>query len=423
MKNKLLSLFGLLLIASMILTACGGGAAPTQAPAATQAPATQAPAATEAATQAATEAATQAPAAEPIEITFWHAYGTGSAEEQALTKVLEQAKTDLPQYKINVLQVPFNDIYNKYRTDVASGAGPDMFIAPNDSLGDDARNGLLADITDLAKSKLGDYAPLSVDGMTVDGKLYGIPESLKAVVFWYNKDKIPTPPATTDDLKKLMDNGTPVGIAFSCYHVWGFYNAFGGKIFDENWKIVADQGNGVTDAMKYLNALYQDAKKNSWPKTDSDALAPFTEGTIAAVTNGNWALGDYRAALGDKLGVAPLPAGPGGNAAPLLGVDGYYINPNSANKEAAIDVALYLTGAKAEEIMMKDAGHVPAITTVKVTDPILQSLLDAFKNGYVRPQVPQLNNYWSNFCGNDQVFEKGTDPGEWVKTATANANK
>ena len=423
MKTKLSMLFGLLLIASMVLTACGG-AAPTQAPA-TQAPATQAPAtqaATEAPTQAATEAATQAPA-QVTEVTLWHAYGTGSAEEQALTKVIEQAKTDLPQYKINVLQVPFNDIFNKYRTDVASGAGPDMFVAPNDSLGDDARNGLIADITDLAKDKLGDYAPLSVEGMTVDGKLYGIPESLKAVVFWYNKDKIQTPPATTDDLKKLMEGGTPVGIAFSCYHYWGFYNAFGGKIFDDNWKIVADQGTGVTDAMTYLNDLYQIAKKNSWPKTDTDSLAPFTDGTIAAVTNGNWAMGDYRAALGDKLGMAPLPAGPKGPAAPLLGVDGYYINPNSENKEAAINVALYLTGAKAEEIMMKDAGHVPAITTVNVTDPLIQGLLDAFKNGYVRPQVPQLGNYWSNFCGPDQIFEKGVAPADWVKTATANANK
>ena len=50
-------------------------------------------------------------------------------------------------------------------------------------LGDDARAGLIADITDLGMSKLGDYAPLSVEGMQVDGKLYGIPESLKAVAF------------------------------------------------------------------------------------------------------------------------------------------------------------------------------------------------------------------------------------------------
>ncbi len=414
MKKSLWTVLSLLLIASVLLTACGTAA--TEVPAATEAPATEAPAATEAPT------ATEPPAA-PVEVTFWHAYGTGSAEEMALTKVLDQAAKDLPNIKINVLQVPFNDIYNKYRTDVASGAGPDMFIAPNDSLGDDARNGLIADITDLAAGKLGDYTPLSIDGMTVDGKLYGIPESLKAVVFWYNKDMIQTPPATTDELKALMEGGTEVSISYGCYHHFGFFSAFGGKIFDENWKVIADQGTGVTDAMTYLNDLYQISKKNSWPKNDSDGLAPFTEGKAAAITNGNWAMGDYKAALGDKLGVAPLPAGPAGPATPFLGVDGFYFNPNSQNKEAALEVALYLTGKMAQETMMNEAGHVPANTTVEVTDPLIQGLLDAFANGYVRPQVPQLGLYWSNFCGTDEVFEKGVAPADWVKTATANANK
>jgi hypothetical protein len=34
-----------------------------------------------------------------------------------------------------------------------------------------------------------------------------------------------------------------------------------------------------------------------------------------------------------------------------------------------------------------------------------------------------LGLYWSNFCGTDEVFEKGTAAADWVSTATANANK
>ncbi len=414
MKRSMFVLFSVAAVMAMLLSACGTPAttqppAPTQPPAATQPPATEAP------------TATQAPTVAPIEVTFWHAYGTGSAEETALTAVLAKAAVDLPQYKINVLQVPFNDIFNKYRTDVAAGGGPDMFVAPNDSLGDDARAGLLADITTLAEGKLGDYAPLSVEGMKVDGKLYGIPESLKALAFWYDKTKLATPPATTDDLLKLMQDGTPISISYGCYHQWGFYGAFGGTVFDANNNVAADN-QGMIDAMTYLNKLYQISKANGWPKTDSDGLAPFTEGKVVAITNGNWAMGDYQNALGDKLAVAPLPAGPKGPATPLLGVDGYYINPNSPNQAAAIDVALYLTGATAEAEMM-NAGHVPAITTANVTNPLLKSLVDIFKNGYVRPQFPQMGKYWSNFCGTDQVFEKGTDPATWLKDGTAASNK
>jgi arabinogalactan oligomer/maltooligosaccharide transport system substrate-binding protein len=389
MKSKISILISLMVISTMILSACGGGGG----------------------------GGTQ------TEVTFWHAYGTGSAEEVALAKVLEAAATDLPQYKINVLQVPFNDIYNKYRTDVAAGGGPDMFIAPNDSLGDDARAGLIADITEIAKGKLGDYTPLSVEGMSVEGKLYGIPESLKAVVLWYNKDMIATPPATTDELKALMEGGTEISLSYGCYHHFGFFGAFGGQVFDDSWKVVADSNSGVSDAMAYLNDLYQISKANSWPKNDSDGLAPFSEGKAAAITNGNWAMGDYKKALGDKLGVAALPAGPGGSANPMLGVDGFYFNPNSANMAGALEVALYLTGAKAQQIMMDEAGHVPANTKVTVGDPLIKSLLAAFETGYVRPQVPQLGLYWSNFCGTDEVFEKGTAAADWVKTATENANK
>ncbi|MGZ9235717.1 MAG: hypothetical protein ACXW4E_09340, partial [Anaerolineales bacterium] len=85
--------------------------------------------------------------------------------------------------------------------------------------------------------------------------------------------------------------------------------------------------------------------------------------------------------------------------------------------------ALYLTGKNAQEIMMNEAGHVPANTTVEVTDSLVQSLLDAFEDGYVRPQVPELGLYWSNFCGTDEVFEAGVAADEWVTTATTNANK
>jgi arabinogalactan oligomer/maltooligosaccharide transport system substrate-binding protein len=244
------------------------------------------------------------------------------------------------------------------------------------------------------------------------------------VVLWYNKEMIDTPPATTDELKALMEGGTPVSISYGCYHHYGFFNAFGGQIFDDSWTVVADANSGVSDAMAYLNDLYQISKAEGWPKNDSEGLAPFTEGTVAAITNGNWAMGDYRKALGDNLGVAPLPAGPAGAAAPLLGVDGFYFNPNSSNLEAALEVALYLTSPAAQEIMMTDAGHAPVRTDMEVTDPLVQSTLDAFDVGAtIRPQVPELGLYWSNFCGTDEVFEKGVAAEEWVTTASTNANK
>jgi arabinogalactan oligomer/maltooligosaccharide transport system substrate-binding protein len=180
----------------------------------------------------------------------------------------------------------------------------------------------------------------------------------------------------------------------------------------------------MINAVTYLDELYQIAKKNSWTVTDTDGYAAFTSGKAALITNGNWAMGDYRTALGDKLAVTSLPIGPAGYAKPMLGVDGFYINPNSQNKEAAVKLALYLTNQASQTVMMNEAGHVPVRTDVQVTDPLIKGLVDAFNIGNTaRPQVPQLDKYWGNFCDTDQVFLAGVSPTDWLKTATENANK
>ncbi len=40
-----------------------------------------------------------------------------------------------PGLTINVVEQPFDQIFLKWRTDVAAGEGADMFIAPNDEPG------------------------------------------------------------------------------------------------------------------------------------------------------------------------------------------------------------------------------------------------------------------------------------------------
>lgn len=435
--NKKIALGSLLLVSSLILSACGAAATPTAVPpkptdapkpAATTAPAvppTAAPAPTAVPPTAVPPTATP----KPVEVTFWHAYGTGSAEEVAMGELVKTAAAspDLAGIKINVLQIPFNDIFNKYRTDVAAGGGPSMFIAPNDDLGNDARGKLIADITDLAKGKLDGYGKLSVEGMSLDGKLYGIPESLKAVAMYYNKDLVKEVPKTTDDLLKAVQGGAKVSLSLGCYHYYGFFSAFGGKIFDDKYVVVNTPENqaNITAAYKFLNDWWVIGKKAGLPKTDGDAAAPFREGKIAATFNGNWALGDYQKALGDKLGVAAIPAGPKGAASPMLGVDGFYFNPNNKadTAQAALKVALFLTNAASQKVMAEKAGHVPARTGIAYNNPLVKAFEDTFPSAYVRPQAASLGKYWGNFCGDGDIFDKGVAPADFVKKAFEGAVK
>ncbi len=337
--------------------------------------------------------------------------------------IVKRVRNELPDVTVHLLRVPFTELFTRYEEAVQAGKGPDMILAPNDSLGDEARKGLIADITDLSRRKLDGYDAKALDGMTVDGKLYGIPESSKAVVFWYNKKLLPSPPATTDELKALMEGGTPVGVIYHCYYSFGFYGSFGGQLFDQNWRFTADNG-GFAQGAAYLQDLYQISTANKWPTDEAYGLNRFRLGNIVGITNGNWAMVDYRNALGSKLAVAPLPAGPNGDpATPFLGTDGFYFNPNSTYQDVAVDVALHFTNAVSQKEWMDRAGHVPVRTDVPITDPLIKGLVDAFQNAYVRPQVPQMANYWSNFCNMNDLLQGDAPAADWVKVANDNANK
>ena len=95
-----------------------------------------------------------------------------------------------------------------------------------------------------------------IDGMTVDGHLYGVPESFTAVALYYNKSMIATPPSTTDELLSLVLGGDKLvtdGMD-GAYYFYGFWNAFGGQLMDDTGRCIADQG-GFVPAVQYLSDL------------------------------------------------------------------------------------------------------------------------------------------------------------------------
>ncbi|GAB4439634.1 MAG: extracellular solute-binding protein [Chloroflexi bacterium OHK40] len=424
--KRSLSLFTVIALFAMILAACGGqqAAQPTTAPAATEAPA--APAATEA---PAAPAATEAPAAGgetgmmPVtgSVTLWHAYGTGSAEETAINTLIENARAAYPEATINVLQIPFDQIFNKFNTEVSAGGGPDMFIAPNDSLGSQVRQGLLADLTEYIPAlEAENVSPTAIEGMTVDGVLYAIPESFKAVALYYNKSKVATPPTTTDELLAAVQGGNKLVLNQNAYHNFGWLPAFGGTLMDDTGKCVADQAGG-TEWLTYLKTLKGEANVTfSTDGGQADSL--FKDGQADMIINGPWALGDYRNALGDDLAVAPMP-GATNPAGPLTGVDGFYVSINSPNIPGAVALAMFLTSKESMQVYVDQAGHVPARTDIEISDPNVAGFAEASATGFPRPQVPELDNFWGPFGDAvTKVLDGGADPAAAITEACATMN-
>jgi len=387
---------------AIVAAACGGGA--TSAPTGT--PAASAP----------TESA--APTDEPTlsgEITLWHSYGSGGGETGALNTVLDTVRTANPDLTITVVEQPFDQIFNKWRTDVAAGGGPEMFIAPNDSLGQDAREESLMNLDEwlVGNAALDGYLPVSIDGSKVDGSFYMVPESLKAVAMWYDATEIANPPTTTDELLAAVEAGEiQIGINQGPYHQFGWSGAFGGALLNDDGSCAAADA-GFAEAFAFLEEL-KDA--GGVFNTDGNALkTQFQTGEINAIIDGPWQTADFRTAfdtLGHELAVAPIPDGPSGSANPFTGTDGWYINPNldTDQAELAVNVALAMTSAASMQVFVDDAGHVPANPIVTITDPITQGFADAAAAGLPRPQGPTFNNWWGPF-GNalNEIIDTGAD--------------
>jgi arabinogalactan oligomer/maltooligosaccharide transport system substrate-binding protein len=434
MKTKLrfASLVG---VVAIVATACSGSAAtPSPSTAPSVAPST-APSVAASTAPSASMAASTAPSAAPLTgtITVWEAYGaSGSAEKDAFDSIVANVKTANPGLNVTVLDVPFANLFTKFETDAATGGGPDLYIAPNDSLPKEARAGLLKDLTSMSATLMAapyNISQTAITADTVDGKLYAIPESMKAVALFYRTDKLATAPVTTADWLTTLKSGTKLGLVYGAngggsYYQWGLYGSFGGQILDATTgKCAATATTGVADSLKFLTDFK--AAGGILYQNDTDAKTDFLSGKIAGFIDGPWQTGDLKKALPTTLAVAPGPKGPSGAAfQPMAAPDGYYINASSANTDLATQFALQMISASNEQVFVDKAGHIPANTTLTATDPITVGFAQQVTTGFARPTAKELDNYWTNF-GNAiaAVVEKGTDPTTAVATACTAMDK
>ncbi len=328
------------------------------------------------------------------DITLWHAYQSGSTDESALSALIKNAQDHFPDLSVNVLQIPASEIVRDYQIDVIAGGGPDMFLAPNNGLGNWARDGLVLPLDTYIEGRLEGVSEKAIEAMVVDESIYGIPESSVVVALYYNKSLIESPPRNTEELLQLVQEGKIIANVLSAYYLFGWSGGFGGRLLDDGGNCIADK-EGWIEAMQYLVDLKQAG--GIFEPNYEIAEAFFLREDAAMFVNGPWSYPNYKQSLGDNLGVVVLPSGPGGPAAPLIGADGFYINPHSQNVEAALELALFLTNQESSQSFAEFAGHVPVRLDVTSNAPHINTFMESSAFGYPEPQSEQFANYWSPF--------------------------
>ncbi len=383
------------------VTAAGAGLAVTGAIAGCAQPQ---PAASTPAAPAAAPAATTASAAAPAQasssktkITFGWTWGTAAQMAEELVKRFnDQSKTIEVEFQI----VPYDQVLPKLQTAFSSGAGPDCLSITSSWSAALAGAKYLEDLEPRVKAAGLDkqLTPIAFStGKAYKDTLYYIGFMVDVYSLYYNKKLfeeagIKQPPATIDEFHEVARKLTnpakgqygtfAPGAAAACdryYFTWAFgYGGLGQKavnksLFDDKNKVIMGSPKHIEGLAKWLE-LYQ--KDKVMPEAAAAAKAAeldnaFGSGKIGMAFTWLGGIGTWGKALGqDNIGTAPAPEGPAGRVA-CCGTNGYSLNANSKNKDAAWEFLTWLLGQEANTAITKSWGSIPTN---------LQALQDPFVN-------------------------------------------
>lgn len=343
-------------------------------------------------------------------ITVWHGWGLGTAEADALDKIIAEFQKAYPNVVVNQVPVDFNNLQNKFLTAAPQGQGPDIVIGPHDWIGQFAKAGLIDPIDISTLVLRANYLTTSVEGVSYAGKVYGLPESVKSDALFYNKDFVKTLPTSINDLlnahqKYPVAGGSPLVFdAGNFYHESWLHFGMGGGVFNgTNYKDVSPIKNA--GAVKAFQALVDMKNKGVMPSSLPDygtSMSLFTNKKAAFFITGPWEYANLKKALGDKMGVMVIPGGK-----PFVTIESTMLSKYAKNKPAALEFMKFFTGATvgqsnfdAAAYLGKQIGHVPAAVnaysdTAVANDPIIKVFSAQAAKGVPIPNAPEMQAVWS----------------------------
>jgi len=370
------------------LAACGTSTTETTTSATTAAPTTEA-------------ATTAAPAEEAASLVLW-----GSEDDQTMLKEMAASFIELhPTYTIEVRVTGADKAKDAALQDLDAAA--DVFQIAHDQLGALVEAGAVYPNTMYGDRIATDDAPAALTAATYDGTVYGYPNAIETYFLYYN-----TSVFKADDVKsldKMLEVASAAGktVGFDMannYFNVAFWFANGCTLFGANGTDISGSTFNGAEGLavaKYIATLKAAGLENI---NDGDATTALTNGTLAAQVTGSWKATDYKTALGDNYGVAPLPTikidGTDKQMVSFSGVKLYVVKSSTKYPEAAMQLADFLSNQENQLKAFNDRGNLP-INIVAASDPAVTAdatvaaQVAQSANSIPMPSVPQMTNFWS----------------------------
>jgi raffinose/stachyose/melibiose transport system substrate-binding protein len=368
MKSKLFVLVSLVLLASLILTACGGTAADSQS---------------------------GASQGDKVTIRFFHKWPEPEQLDYYNFVIAEYEKAH-PNVKIEMEAASDEAYKDKIRVLMASGDVPDIYFSwAGEFSWKFARAGQAVDLTDAVmnsdwKDKI---VMAAVEPFKVDGKIYGVPMRINAKFMAYNKEIFAkynlNVPTNWDEFLSVCDtlktNGV-VPIAFGNEFPWAsahYVGDFNAKLVDSetlkaDYLLTADPDKlftdpGYVEALRRFKMLGDMGYFNNGSNgiSHSNARSSFIAGKTAMFYLELEEFATIAKDLGDEwFGYFQLPGGTGGNGDQNLitgAPDGFMIYGKSKHPAEAIDFLKFVTSPEMGKEYVKRLG-IPSAAVGAVTE-------------------------------------------------------
>ena len=405
-KKHVSLLLSLLVLFSLVLSACGGAAtpapaAPVEAPteeAAAPAP-TEAPAEEAAPTEAAVEEAAPAEAAAGDVALRWRTRPDNQEEAAVYADI--SAELDAALEGISLAYEPGGSESSSYqdqlKTEIANGTAPDVFWIPGTDIADFAKRGLILNFADLANATEGysaeDFYAGPMGFLTYNPEtgandaLWGLPRDVSTFVLYLNQDLLaeagaPDPIALAAEGNWDWDAFVEVAAAvrglgsdiygYGANAWWGPYgtwmNAAGGGFFNADRTACNLNSPESLAGLEFEQRLYQDLDVAVPYGEDSEP--PFRAGKVGMFQNGRWATPGIRNVT-FNWDVVELPKGPAGHAGNWQFWGAYVINANTANPEQAWQLVQALTQADTQAKISELGTNIPSRVSQDAIDAFL----------------------------------------------------
>jgi multiple sugar transport system substrate-binding protein len=296
-----------------------------------------------------------------LKFSFWG----NDTHKKMYEDMVAKYKEKHPNVNVEIVTIPFADYQQKLSIMSASKTAPDIAWMAERMIPQFLSNGQLAELEPLKKDaeyKFDDIIPSTLNLVTKDSKVYGIPFSTPPMMIYYNKTlfkerNLPTPTElykqgkwTYDEMLKAAkaltnaDKGV-YGVNFvrSGWQNWpdamqSHFNAFGASLFNaEGNAFTLNSKEGEQALQVFSDMIFKDKVH---PKPGDQTT--FDTGKIAMQKELFSYMGKAKAVKDFEWDIAPLPAGPNG-AGTTIGYGSYTIMKDSPNYAQALELLKFMT--------------------------------------------------------------------------------